>query len=249
MQPEDITAIILAAGQGSRLRQSTEDPKILLRLQGASLLERHIRALRAAGVRRVVFVVGYRKEMVVREARRLAHDFETAFIENDEYLVKGNGYSFFMGISRTSGRVLVFDGDVAYDPAILERFLAQESPSALLVGQGSVDDVECAKALADADGYVRMTVEKRPLEAEELERYRFVGESMGILLFGEDDRAALVGACRDFFAAEENLGLNWEIILNRFLPRRRVPYHFDASEGWIEIDTPEDLRRARELFA
>jgi choline kinase len=248
MPEPELTAVILAAGGGTRIAEITSAPKVLLRLGAASLLERHLCILRDLEVRRVLVVVGYQREKVIRAARPFSPDLDIQFVDNDDYTAMGNGYSFYLGIQRAPGSVLVFDGDVIYDPAILRRFQDSDAESAVLVGHGSLDDDECAKVLVDAQGLCRMTVDKRPVTDSELAIYRFVGECVGILRFGAEDRQALVDICRTFFADERHLLLNWEKILNQFLPRRQIPFHFEESERWTEVDTPEDYRRALELF-
>ena len=66
-------AIILAAGRGLRLQQPEDRqlPKCLLRFGGRSLLERHLRLLRSAGIEDIVLAVGFRRELVEEELRRL----------------------------------------------------------------------------------------------------------------------------------------------------------------------------------
>ncbi len=66
-------AIILAAGRGLRLQQTDDRqlPKCLLQFGGMSLLERHLRLLRNAGVDDIVLALGYRHERVEAELDRL----------------------------------------------------------------------------------------------------------------------------------------------------------------------------------
>lgn len=59
-------AMILAAGHGERLRPVTETiPKALVEVRGESLLERHLRAVSAAGVETVVVNLGWLGEQIV----------------------------------------------------------------------------------------------------------------------------------------------------------------------------------------
>lgn len=58
-------AIILAAGEGQRLKPFTKlMPKVMLPIAGKPILEYVVEALAENGVRRIVMVVGYRKEHV-----------------------------------------------------------------------------------------------------------------------------------------------------------------------------------------
>ena len=66
-------AVILSAGQGSRLLPLTEDtPKCLLEVGGRTILARQLSALRAVGVTAATIVVGFRAAAVEAEARKAA---------------------------------------------------------------------------------------------------------------------------------------------------------------------------------
>ena len=62
----DMRAIILAAGRGMRLQQDDAErfPKCLLRFDGTTLLERHLRLLDAAGIDDVVLALGWQPQLV-----------------------------------------------------------------------------------------------------------------------------------------------------------------------------------------
>ena len=59
-------AMVLAAGRGERLRPLTDElPKSLIEVRGESLLERHLRNVRAAGIRNVVINLGWLGDKIV----------------------------------------------------------------------------------------------------------------------------------------------------------------------------------------
>ena len=88
-------AVILAAGEGSRLRgvRSTV-PKPLVRLRGLSIAERSIAQLRTAGVERFVVILGCDAVLVQREFERVARRrrCHISFVEAEDW-EKGNGCS------------------------------------------------------------------------------------------------------------------------------------------------------------
>jgi len=58
-------ALILAAGDGTRLKPLTNDkPKVMIRIYGVPILERSLHVLKNVGVKRVVIVIGYKGEVV-----------------------------------------------------------------------------------------------------------------------------------------------------------------------------------------
>lgn len=242
----NVSAVILAAGRGSRLAAVTDDPKCLLEVGGRTLLARHLAALDQVGIDDVVLIVGYRADRI-RDA--LADRRGVRLVRNDDFERHGNGCSLWIGLQATAGReVVVFDADVAYDAPALASFL--EGPrDAILVGEGSLDDEECAKVLVDEGGHARAVVDKRRVTEHELRRLRFAGEAVGILRFSAETAQALSDECAAFFADERRLPLNWEHLLNAFLLEHAVETRRVSGGRWIEIDTPEDLAQARALFA
>jgi MurNAc alpha-1-phosphate uridylyltransferase len=86
--------MILAAGRGERLRPLTDaQPKALTEVRGQSLLERHLQALRAAGVQTVVINLGWLGEQIAeRIGSGSAYDLQVIYSpEDDEILETGGG--------------------------------------------------------------------------------------------------------------------------------------------------------------
>ena len=87
-------AMLLAAGRGERLRPITESvPKALVEVRGESLLERHLRALRAAGVETVVINLGWLGEQIVeRVGSGAAYGLNVLYSpEGEDILETGGG--------------------------------------------------------------------------------------------------------------------------------------------------------------
>ena len=248
MSAADYTAILLAAGQGTRIAGTTAEPKVLLDLYGRSLLERHFEAWEAAGIKSAVLVVGFEQRLIRDAVTAIDTSLEITLVDNLEFASKGNTHSMWLGLEASPAGAVVFDADLVYEPGILQRCMTGPS-SAILVGAASLDDIECTKALVDEAGHVRMTIDKREVTTAELERYQFAGEAMGVLKFDAVMREKLAAAAAAFLAKTSNSMLNWEHLLNEFLMREDVTCHFDPSDQWVEIDTPEDYTLARQKFA
>ncbi|MGY8671456.1 MAG: phosphocholine cytidylyltransferase family protein [Verrucomicrobiia bacterium] len=245
MNANDYTAVVLLAGYGSRISDVINEPKSLLEIGDESILSRHLRVFIETGIKRVVLVVGYKKELIVNVAEQFADQMEITFIENNDFLKTGNGISLQMGIEVATGPVLIFDGDLVYARDILERFIAGTDPSAFLVGKASLDDIECTKILIDDQEIIRRNVDKRAVTAGELEQFQFAGEAMGILKFSDSDRQDLLRLCHKFYSRDDRMLLNWEHLMTQFFPTHELRCHFDDSEAWIEIDTREDYDAAK----
>jgi len=186
---DDYTAVILAAGRGSRIEDLTKDPKSLLEINGRSILKRNLESLENLGIPKVNVLVGYKREKIEDHLRDYAGGLNLSFHLNEDYDNKGNAYSMFLGLRASEENVLVFDGDLVYEQVILKRFLDNSDADGILVGECSIDNIECAKTLIDKEkGHIVKTVDKLALTQNELSEYRFIGEAIGILKFSDQGR-------------------------------------------------------------
>jgi choline kinase len=242
------TALILAAGYGSRISDVTTDPKSLLKINEKTLMDWHFEALKAVGIRNVVVVTGYKRELLEDYLSKFKNDFDIHFAINDDYRTKGNTFSFYFGLEKTHGAFLLFDADLIYDTKILKAFVEDPSENQILVGKATIDDIECSKTMIDKAGFVRMTIDKRAVSAEECERFSFAGEAVGVLKFSKNYRDDMYKACKAFLAEEKNISKNWEHVMNEFLLDHDMNVHRAVNECWVEIDNKEDLLKAKRLF-
>src|SRR2546429_177487 len=84
--------VVLAAGRSERLRLVTHGrSKLLIRLGGVTLVERAVRSLLAAGLERIIVVVGHQGEATARAAREVAP--EAVSVVRAERWEAGNGAS------------------------------------------------------------------------------------------------------------------------------------------------------------
>ena len=244
----DYTAVLLAAGRGLRISDMTDKPKCLLKVQDKTLLERHFEIWKRMGIRKVNLVLGHEKKIIARLAEEYLDHFKFNILDNEDYKRQGNAYSLYIGVKDIDGPSLIFDADIIYEESILQNFLQDAQRDQLLVGVGSLEDIECAKTLVDSRGYARMTVDKRFVCDDELKRYRFVGEAVGILKFSKEQTIELSRVAGLFLSDQKNIHLNWEHLLNLYFLDHQVGVHMFEQGKWMEIDTPEDFEHAQELF-
>lgn len=243
-----LTALILAAGYGSRIADVTTDPKSLLKINNRTLMQWHFDSLKAVGITDVVVVTGYKREVLEDYVDRFKSEFNVTYAINDDYKVKGNTWSFLYGLEKVEGDFLLFDADLIYETQILRSFVDDPTPNQILVGESSIDDIECAKTMIDQHGFVRMTIDKRAVTLEERQRLAFAGEAIGILKFSDEYRKDMLSACQKFLANPENISKNWEHVMNEFLLTHDMSVHEAISNRWVEIDNREDYERAKSLF-
>lgn len=242
-----ITAILLCAGEGSRIRSVTSGPKCLLPIAGKSIINHQLDSLNAAGVEQAVIVTGYQSDLLRRSIAELDHSLPIQFVENRDYQTLGNSFSLLVGLQAASGPVVILDGDLIFSADIIHNYL-YEPRNSFLIGEGRADDWECAKALTDDEGYVRRLVDKRLLTDDEIKEYNFVGEALGIIYLDDKMRQYLIEIAREFLEVEENKIKNWEHLFTRFLIKRNIEAITTDKKSWIEIDNAEDYNAALTMF-
>jgi choline kinase len=244
----NLTALVLAAGYGSRIADITTDPKSLLKVCGKPLMEWHLQSLKKVGIKKLVVVTGYKKEMLEDYLDQFKTDFEISYAINEDYRIKGNTYSMLFGLEKVEAEFLLFDADLIYDTEILRSFVEDKTENQILVGEGSIDDIESAKAMVDKNGFVRMTIDKRAVSTDEREKFSFAGEAIGILKFSKQYRDDMYTACKSFLAKPENISKNWEHVMNEFLLTHDMSVQKCINNHWVEIDNKEDLEKAKGIF-
>jgi choline kinase len=125
-------AVILIAGQGSRLRRADKNClKPFVPVLGRPLMSYTMEAVSGAGISTAHFVVGYESERVIAEAKRLIPPHISAsFIVNRDWR-KQNGISLLAAAGHVRVPFLLTMGDHVFDDTIIERLLDNFDPGLL----------------------------------------------------------------------------------------------------------------------
>ncbi|AJC21633.1 NTP transferase domain-containing protein [Pandoraea pulmonicola] len=236
-------AIILAAGMGLRLLQpeDKQSPKCLLKFDGMSLLERHLRMLAAAGITDVVLALGFHHEQVSEELERLDWTPRPQIRLNPEFHL-GSVLTLHTAADAMTagGDVLVMDADVLYDQRIFNALVAGKTANRLLIDRDfEVGDEPVKLCLKDG-----VPVELRKQVMVGLE-YDTVGESVGFFRFNEATATRLAEITRDYVESGRAKMPHEEAVRDLLLERGAQFETADVTGfPWIEIDYPEDVKRA-----
>src|SRR3954464_5828341 len=115
-------AIILSAGQGSRLGHMVDDrPKCLIDFNGRTLLDRQLDALETNGVHEAVVVTGFHDELVGEAIARRSGGPAVRTIFSPFYKVADNTGGHYMADGELSGDCLVWNGDTLVSNALMAR--------------------------------------------------------------------------------------------------------------------------------
>jgi len=124
-------AVILAAGEGKRLRPFTETmPKVMLPIANKPLLEYVFDATRKSGIDEIVVVVGYKKE-VIMEYFKDYKDVKITYVIQDRQL--GTAHALLQAKKHIKDSFIVLAGDNIIDPGSIAKLLKDQSEYSLLI--------------------------------------------------------------------------------------------------------------------
>ncbi len=235
-------AIILAAGRARRLRPITDSlPKTLIPINGKTIIDHQIDALRSAGVKDVVIVVGFEKDQIIRHVTTTHPDINFTFVENEKYLETGAAYSLWCARNHIFGDLLYINGDVLCDPKIIKHVAENSLPSVTAVQKKEWNEEQ-----------VNMEIDSN-MSITEIGKHvpndRSFGEFIGVTKFANDFSKHLATIVDDFVRVKDINRFAADAI-NEVIQHHKSPiYVLDLSEHRaIEIDTPEELETARRLL-
>jgi L-glutamine-phosphate cytidylyltransferase len=235
-----VKALILAAGQGTRIRSvHGERPKCLIEVDNSTILDHQLEALSNAGINEVAIVVGYEKEQIINHVikRKLSHSQRIHFIQNPAFAITNNIYSLWLALEWLRGdSFVVLNADVILDADILAAAVRANAPISMIVDPLWRD--ETMKVIIHGNSVMQMS--------KKISREQFSGTYIGITIFSKaietrffDKMNTMIstGRVNEFFnvAVQE-------------LVDEGVHVGYTSTDGlaWAEIDDPTDLRFAQQ---
>ncbi len=223
---DEIRAVVMAGGFGTRMRPLTDDtPKPMLPLGDKPLLERTIERLRAVGITDVNITTHYLHEKIAEHFGTGAEfGVNVKYVQEDRPL----GTAGALGLlGRPQGTVLVMNGDILTNidfRAMVEFHRGNAGDLTVAVRPYEVD---VPFGVVDFDGVRVLAVREKP-------RFSYF-VSAGIYL--------VEPSAWDFIPAGEPLDMPQ--VIERILAAKGNVVSFPLREYWLDIGKPDNYRRAQ----
>ncbi len=235
--------IILAAGEGTRLRPYTLDrPKCLVEIDGRSLLDRQIDILRSKNIDPIIVVGGYLSNMLNRP--------DAVLRLNPRYAETNMVWTLFCADDDFTGGAIVAYGDIVYSRKTLEALLFSSADIAVTVdldwesywrsrNENPLLDAETLKLASD--GRI-LELGKKPRSMSEIE-----GQYMGLMKFS----AVGVGILRAVFRQAASVGMLGGRAVEKAYMTDLIQAVIDAGHRvdsvqvrgeWVEVDSVSDMQ-------
>ncbi|RJQ50110.1 MAG: hypothetical protein C4530_22120 [Desulfobacteraceae bacterium] len=226
------TALILAAGQGSRLKNGDGTPKPLIPVFGMPMIERIMAACTKAGIRRFVVVVGYQAQRMKESLPGLVPaGCELAIVENPRYL-ESNGISLLEGARTLGGPFVLLMSDHLFSHDRLSCAMAhfKTSGRCLLVVEARENfdgDIEDATRVAVENGKVVCI-------GKNIDTYHAI--DTGIFVLEPEPVSRALEQCGPSPSISQGMAV--------LASNAQLEALFVSTGYWQDVDTPEDLQAA-----
>jgi NDP-sugar pyrophosphorylase family protein len=244
--PRVRTALLLAAGLGSRLAPLTDAvPKCLVSMSGVPILERLVRCLDGHGFERLVIVTGYRAETIGEYLGESFGGMAVEYIFSPLFETTNNIYSLWLARQLIDEPFLLVESDLVFDGDLLEPLL---QPDRIAVSR-QLPWMGGTTVTLDDDGNVDAFYPPPPGVYGQhcTDADHFMAVNICSLSRGVWDE---VGERLDARVAAGQTGLFYESVFEEMaaegsMPSKAVVF---PAERWYEIDTRADLDAAELQF-
>ncbi|MFC7019229.1 MULTISPECIES: bifunctional sugar-1-phosphate nucleotidylyltransferase/acetyltransferase [Haloarcula] len=230
------TAVVLAAGEGTRLRPLTRNrPKPMLPAANRPILEHVFDALVEAGIERLVAVVGFKRDRVQDHFGSTYRGVPITYVVQEKQL--GSGHALLQAREVVDGSLLVLNGDRLIDPGTVEAV----ANSFAETGDTSISVVERQDTHRYGAVELRGSAITEFVEKPQSDDYRLING--GVYAFAETIFDAIEATPRE----HGELGLTDTI--ERLVDQDRVR-GVEVDGMWVDATYPWDLLSvAREVLA
>jgi len=234
MRSETISeAVVLAAGEGTRLRPLTYTrPKVLIPIANSPFIEHQLRLLDSLGIERVVLITGYMREMISDWVDSVSGlDMEVVMRVQRE--ARGTADAIRTAEGSVEGRFLVLNGDVILDRGSLAKMLEGKTTS---VGAKAVPNPRDYGVFEIRDGLVRRVLEKADSPPSNL-------ANVGSYIFGPPIFDRIRETPPNPVRREIEITDTLQAIIDSGEPVRCY-----EVEEWFELGKPWDILELNETF-
>lgn len=245
-------AIILAAGQGTRLRPLTDAlPKCLVPLAGKALLERQFEALDQCGISEKLVIGGYCAQAIIDRGypcRKFSGYAQTNMV--------GTLFSAESWLTGDDDLIIAY-GDIIYTAENLFALLSSNAPIAVMIDQNwhaywsarLSDPLSDAETLRMDDDNRILELGKKPHSLDEIQ-----GQYTGLVKVRTDQIQPMINLYHRLDPTATYDGQPYSHMYLTSLLQAMIDQGFDIRAvnvhgGWLETDTVDDLRLYAQLYA
>lgn len=232
-------ALILAAGIGTRLAPITDNyPKCMTEVvDGITIIEQQIKSLLKNNISDITIIIGYKADILNAYLKSIYKDVKV--IENKEYKNTNNMYSAYLGYENIKNDdFIMMNADVFFDSKVIQTLIENNNSNCIITDIGTWNE-ESMKVVEE---------NKKLVQISKLINAKYaLGCSIDVYKFSVEAGKKFFDRCSYYIYDKKERNLWSEVALNDILKENDF-VACPLNGRWYEIDTHEDLAKARMLF-
>lgn len=244
-------ALMLAAGKGSRLGRYTKDnTKCMLEVNGKTLLERCIDALKEANINKLVLVLGYKKDNVINyiKDKGLDKKIEIEYVFNEDYDITNNIYSLFLAkdIFKREDTILL-ESDLIYEPSIIKELIESKYDNAAVLAKYE-QWMDGTVVTLDSEKNILEFIEKQDFDYGKINKYY---KTVNIYKFSKEYIEKYYIPFLEAYVKAYGNNCYYELVLKVIsgINKSLLKGYVIKNKKWYEIDDCQDLDISELLFS
>lgn len=235
------TALLLAAGTGSRLFPLTKNsPKCLTLVNDKSILERLVNNLKSQGFKRLVIVTGHEQECIMEFLGEKSGDISIEYVHSPLYKTTNNIYSLWMARDIINEPFVLFESDLVLNSTLLNEMVYPDRMAVALMQpwlNGTTVSVNKTNKVTKfhkgtTDSYADIRYKTVNIYSFSLVSWKAIAKILNA------------------YIEEGSVNCYYETVFAEMIDNKSLAFEsvsFD-HRPWYEIDTINDLAEAELLF-
>jgi choline kinase len=217
----------MAAGIGKRLNAlNINKPKCLITMGNTTLIRRSVDLLLSKGISDITVIVGFQANLIRNEL-----DNDVVYFNNPDFKSTNSIKSLWYAKDLLDGNILLLNGDLYYEPCILDYAINQTNPVVMLADSTRIDNADYRFGFS-GDQIIQFGKHLTNKETD--------GEYVGIVRIDQSFIKTFKQTLEEMIAAGKS-NIWWEDVLYSFIANQVPIHYFDvAGAFWSEVDTLED---------
>lgn len=226
------TAVILAAGRGTRLQPYTFDiPKGFMQVGEEKLIERSVRLLKENGIKNVIIGTGHLHE----HYEKFANEHGLMTFLSPDYATTGSFHTLIYGSSLIKGDFLLLESDLLYHSDAIKSLINDKEKDIILCSGFTQSNDE---VYVEVEGGKLKSLSKKKEELDSVD-----AELVGIWKISTDLLEKLKSHHRE---AEDGTKKDYEIAIAQLSGDHKIDVLKLENLAWCEIDNQDHLERAKQ---
>ena len=242
-------ALILAAGTGSRLGKHTKDnTKCMLEINNVSLIKHALEKLNNVGIRKLILVVGYKKDNLIQHVGDKYKDIDIEYVENPIYDQTNNIYSLYLAKDKLEqDDTILLESDLIFEEEVLQRLLDDERRSLAVVDKYQ-SWMDGTAVTLDSDDSILNFFTKKTFRFQDVNEYY---KTVNIYKFSKEFSQKSYIPFLEAYSKAMGDNEYYESVLRviTILEGQELRAMRLNGERWYEIDDVQDKHNAEIIFS